>query len=45
MIIIVKFKLIKFYNYNIKMLLITNKELNNKVSIFFKGFLRSKRQF
>ena len=44
MIIIVKLKLIKFYNYNNKMLLIINEKFNNKISIFFfKFFLKSKR--
>ena len=43
-IIIVKLRLIKFYNHNNKMLLITNKEFDNKIStFFFKGFLKSKR--
>ena len=38
-IIIVKLKLIKFYNYNNKMLLIMNKEFDDKVLISFsKGF-------
>ena len=45
MIIIVKLRLIKFYNYDNKMLLIANEEFDNKVStFFFKGFLKSKRQ-
>ena len=35
MIIIVKLKLIKFHNYDNKMLSITNKEFDNKISIFF----------
>ena len=45
-IIIVKLKLIKFYNYNNKMLLIMNKKFDNKILIsFFKGFLKLKCQF
>ena len=45
-IIIVKLRLIKLYNHNNKMLLITNKEFDNKISTsFFKGFLKLKRQF
>ena len=45
-IIIVRLKLIRFYNYNDKMLLIMNKKFDDKASIFFfKGFLRSKCQF
>ena len=43
-IIIVKLKLIKFYNHDNKILLITNKEFNNKILIsFFKFFLKLKR--
>ena len=46
MIIIVKLKLIRFHNYDDKMLLITNKEFDNKtLTFFFKGFLKLKRQF
>ena len=45
-IIIVKLKLIKFYNYDDKILLIMNKEFDDKILIsFFKRFLKSKRQF
>ena len=44
MIIIVKLKLIKFHDHNDKMLLIMNKEFDNKIStFFFKGFLKLKR--
>ena len=44
MIIIVKLKLIKLYNYDDKMLSITNKEFDDKTLIFFfKRFLKSKR--
>ena len=43
MIIIVRLKLIKFYNYDNKMLLITNKKFDDKILIFFfKKILRSK---
>ena len=46
MIIIVKLKLIKFYNHDNKMLSITNKEFDNKIlTFFFKRFLKLKRQF
>ena len=39
-----KLKLIKFYDYNNKMLSITNKEFDNKILIFFlKKFLKLKR--
>ena len=45
MIIIIKLKLIKFYDYNNKMLLIINKEFDNKIlTFFFKRFLKSKYQ-
>ena len=45
-IIIVKLRLIKFYNYDNKMLSIMNEKSDNKVLIFFfKGFLKLKRQF
>ena len=44
-IIIVKLRLIKFYDYNNKILLIADEEFDDKILIFFfKRFLRSKRQ-
>ena len=46
MIVIVKLRLIRFYDHDDKMLLIMNKKFDNKALIsFFKGFLKSKRQF
>ena len=45
MIIIMKLRLIKFYDHDDKMLLITNEKFDDKILIsFFKRFLKSKRQ-
>ena len=45
-IIIVRLRLIKFYNHDNKMLSIINEEFDDKISTsFFKGFLKLKRQF
>ena len=44
-IIIIKLKLIKFYNHDNKMLSIVNKKFDNKTLIFFNKFLRLKHQF
>ena len=42
-IIIVKLRLIKFYNHDNKILLIINQKFDNKISIFFfKRFLKLK---
>ena len=43
-IIIVRLKLVKFHDHDGKILSITNEEFDDRASIFFKGFLRSKRQ-
>ena len=44
-IVIVRLRLIKFHNYDDKMLSIVDEEFDNRILIsFFKGFLESKRQ-